>query len=92
MKQLEIIEENGKTRIKTDTEGLTKEDAVLMLLNAYIGVCNAYDVEPIKLLVSTTGIPMNAGDAVEDDEDDEEDYDCCNFCGQKYAYCYCGLC
>ena len=52
MKQLEIIEENGKTRIKTNTEELMKEDALRMLLNAYIGVCDAYDVGPIELLVS----------------------------------------
>lgn len=52
MKQLEIIEENGTTRIKTITEELTKEDTLLMLLNAYIGVCDAYDVDPIELLVS----------------------------------------
>lgn len=52
MKQLEIIEENGTTRIKTITEELTKEDALLMLLNAYIGVCDTYDVDAIELLVS----------------------------------------
>lgn len=51
MKQLEIIEESGKTRIKTNTEELTKGDALRMLLNAYIGVCDAYDLAPIELLV-----------------------------------------
>lgn len=52
MKQLEIIEENGTTRIKTNTEELTKEDAILMLLNAYIGVCKEYDVSPANLLIN----------------------------------------
>lgn len=53
MKQLEIIEENGTTRIKTDTEELTKEDAILMLLNAYKGICEEYDVDALNLLVSS---------------------------------------
>lgn len=53
MKQLEIIEENGTTRIKTITEELTKEDALLMLLNAYIGICEEYDVDALGLLVSS---------------------------------------
>lgn len=52
MKQLEIIEENGTTRIKTITEELTKEDALFMLLSAYVGVCDAYNVDPVDLLVS----------------------------------------
>ena len=52
MKQLEIIEENGTTRIKTTTEELTKEEALFMLLNAYVGVCDAYNVDPVDLLVS----------------------------------------
>lgn len=52
MKQLEIIEENGTTRIKTITEELMKEGALLMLLNAYIGCCDEYGVNAIKLLVS----------------------------------------
>ena len=53
MKQLEIIEENGTTRIKIDTEELTKEDVVLMLLNTYIGICKEYDVDALVLLVSS---------------------------------------
>lgn len=53
MKQLEIIEENGTTKIKNITEELTKKDALLMLLNAYIGICDAYDVDAIELLVSS---------------------------------------
>lgn len=52
MKQLEIIEENETIRIKSITGELTKEDALLMLLNAYIRVCDAYDVDAIELLVS----------------------------------------
>lgn len=52
MKQLEIIEENGSTRIKAVTEELTKKDALLMLLNAYIGICDVYNVDPIELLVA----------------------------------------
>ena len=52
MKQLEIIEENGTTEIKTITEELTKEDALFMLLSAYVGVCDAYNVDPIELLIA----------------------------------------
>lgn len=52
MKQLEIIEENETIRIKSITGELTKEDALFMLLNAYIRVCDVYDVDAIELLVS----------------------------------------
>ena len=52
MKQLEIIEESETIGIKSITGELTKEDALLMLLNAYIRVCDACDVDAIKLLVS----------------------------------------
>lgn len=52
MKQLEIIEENGTTKIKNITEELTKKDALLMLLSAYVGICNVYNVDPVDLLVS----------------------------------------
>ena len=52
MKQLEIIEHDGETKIKSKTEELAKDDAVLMLLNAYIGICDEYDLSPIELLVS----------------------------------------
>lgn len=51
MKELEIIEENGKTRIKTNTEELTKEDALRMSLSAYLGICEEYDINPVELLV-----------------------------------------
>lgn len=55
MKRLEIIEHDGTTKIKPKTEELMKDDAVLMLLNAYIGICEEYGISPLELLVTTYG-------------------------------------
>lgn len=52
MKELKIKLENGVVGIEDETKELTKEDAILLVLSAYIGICEEYDVSPINLLIN----------------------------------------
>lgn len=96
MKQLEIIEHDGTTKIKSKTEELMKDDAALMLLNAYIGICEEYDISPIELLVNGLRSAQDEENETKPDpeeceywDDWEDDYDCCDICGQYYSDCDC---
>lgn len=87
MKEIKIT--FGDKDINVQAKGMSGREFLTALGTAFLAGCENFNVEPL----SAIEILMNAEDAVEDDEDegDEDDYDCCIFCGQNYAYCYCGL-
>ena len=85
MKEIKIIFNNKDINVQAGE--MSGREFLTALGTAFIVGCEKFKVEPL----STIEILMNAEDAAEDGEDDEDDYDCCIFCGQNYAYCYCGL-
>lgn len=85
MKEIKITFDNKDANVQA--EDMNECEFLNALGSAFIASCEEFNIDPL----SAIEILMDAEDAVEDDEDDEDDYDCCIFCGQNYAYCYCGL-
>lgn len=87
MKEIKIIFNDEDINVQAGE--MSGREFLTALGMAFLGGCEKFGLEPLNTIETL----MDAEDAVEDDEDegDEDDYDCCIFCGQNYAYCYCGL-